>query len=127
MFNTRQAEESLLNWAGALPSVEKDPLSDKGILSQKFEASPYYLYLHAYWEENLGEGGYQKALELGFTDSKAMANTSEPMIASYSGNVAELASEISKAGNDDLELVVYQAVALKDGSQGNNPWLYEMP
>ena len=127
VFNTRQAEESLLNWAGALPSVEKDPLSDKGILSQKFEASPYYLYLHAYWEENLGEGGYQKALELGFTDSKAMANTSEPMIASYSGNVAELASEISKAGNDDLELVVYQAVALKDGSQGNNPWLYEMP
>ena len=38
VFNTRQAQESLLNWAGSIPANENDPLADKGILSQKLEA-----------------------------------------------------------------------------------------
>ena len=26
-----------------------------------------------------------------------------------------------------VDLVLYQAVGVRDGSQGNNPWLFELP
>ena len=123
VFNTRQAQESLLNWAGALPSTENDPLANKGILTQKTDASSYYLFVRNYWEGILGAAGFQKALELGVAE-----NSKNEGMVSYTGNVASLASSINKSAQSaGVDLVLYQAVGMRDGSQGNNPWLFELP
>ena len=94
VFNTRQAQESLLNWAGALPSMRNDPLADKGILSQKLEASPYYLFVRNYWEGILGAAGFQKALELGVARIQKMKG-----MVSYAGNVCDWRVHINKVGS----------------------------
>ncbi len=123
VFNTRQAQESLLNWAGALPNNEIDPLSGKGILSQKLEASSYYLYVKNYWDGILGAEGFQKSLEMGLAETPKTEG-----LAVYTGNVAGLASSITKAqASQGVDLVLYQSVGVRDGAQGNNPWLFELP
>jgi len=123
VFNTRQAQESLLNWAGSIPANENDPLADKGILSQKLEASPYYLFVRSYWEGILGAAEFQKALEMGVAET-----TKNEGIVIYVGNVSSLAAAIDKSSKSQgIDLVLYQSVGVREGSQGNNPWLFELP
>ena len=123
VFNTRQAQESLLNWAGSIPANENDPLADKGILSQKLEASPYYLFVRSYWEGVLGAAEFQKALEMGVAET-----TKNEGMVSYVGNVSDLAASINKSSQaQGVDLVLYQSVGVREGSQGNNPWLFELP
>ncbi len=124
VFNTRQAQESLLNWAGALPDATNNPFADKGILSQKLEASPYYLYIRNNWNEKLGDK-FNSTLEVGYFSDQANNNESIP---SYMGNVSNLSSAVSKSSAaNGIEMVLYQSVGMRDGAQGNNPWLYELP
>ncbi len=124
VFNTRQAQESLLNWAGALPDVTNNPFADKGILSQKLEASPYYLFIRNNWNEKLGDK-FNSTLEVGYFYDQVNNNESIP---SYLGNVSNLSSAISKSSAaNGIEMVLYQSVGMRDGAQGNNPWLYELP
>jgi len=123
VFNTRQAQESLLNWAGALPANEVDALKNKAILSQKIESSSFYLFVKNYWEGLIGAEAFQKALEMGGLELPKTEG-----IAVYTGNVSALAASITKAqASNGYDLVLYQSIGVKDGSQGNNPWLYELP
>lgn len=126
VFNTRQAQESLLSWANALPGSENDPFKNKRILSQKQDVSPFYLFLKSNWEATLGEG-FNKALEMGYYQADANVLNSFAMPA-YVGSVSALAPAISKAASSTgIDLVLYQSVGMRDGKSGNNPWLYEMP
>ena len=98
-------------------------MADKGILSQKLEASPFYLFVRSYWESVLGAAEFQKALELGV----ASTTKNEGMV-SYVGNVSTLAASINKSSQmQGIDLVLYQSVGVREGSQGNNPWLFELP
>ena len=54
VFNTRQAQISLLIWANAVVAPAKDPFASKGIFSQKLQASPYYNFMRANWSALLG-------------------------------------------------------------------------
>ncbi|MDA0685437.1 MAG: TAT-variant-translocated molybdopterin oxidoreductase [Bacteroidetes bacterium] len=123
VFNTRQAQVSLLTWAGALPQTDADPFAKKGILSQKFEAAPYYLYVVNNWKsQGIGADAWTKALEMGLiSGTSAAGNTA------YLGNAVALASEVSSKAGSGLEMAVYSGVGVRDGAHGNNPWLHEMP
>ncbi len=124
VFNTRQAQESLLSWAGALPDSSNNPFADKGILSQKLEASPYYLFIRNNWNVKLGDK-FNSTLEVGYYNDEKGNTEATP---SYMGNVSALASAVNKASSaNGIEMVLYQSVGMRDGSQGNNPWLYELP
>lgn len=125
VFNTRQAQVSLITWAGTLPQLEKDPFQDKGILSQKHKTSPYYSYIKNFWSTRLTgdlNTEFNKCLHDGVWNGAPVA----PAIPAYSGNVTALASGINTKASG-LDLILYTPVMLKDGSQGNNPWLQEMP
>jgi MoCo/4Fe-4S cofactor protein with predicted Tat translocation signal len=124
VFNTRQAQESLLIWAGAISNDATNQFADKGILSQKLEATPFYTYLRNQWEATIGADAFKKGLELGYVET-----TKNSGLLSYSGNVSGLTASISQLKNnaESIDLILYSSVAVKDGSQGNNPWLYEMP
>lgn len=105
LFATRQFEESLLVYTGSTES--------------------YYDYHKRYWTSRLGSSElYMKALQDGVV---------EPASASVSAgnyNSSAVASALTAVGNasgSGIELVLYQNVAMGDGSSANNPWLQELP
>jgi MoCo/4Fe-4S cofactor protein with predicted Tat translocation signal len=115
IFNTRQAQASLLKWAD--------------------QPSDFHEYMKAYWRKNVytqgGTGDFEKfwvkVLHDGvFTSNKAIASSSP----SFSGNIAASAESISKrykANSTGIELSLFENVGIGNGSVANNPWLQELP
>lgn len=117
LFDTRQAEASLLTWAGA-------------------DATDYYEYVKKYWQENIfpAQGKYtdfQSFFDQCLHDGVLTiprAVTMEMIV--FGGDLAAAASKIAgtyKERNEGIELALYETVAIGDGSQANNPWLQETP
>jgi Fe-S-cluster-containing dehydrogenase component len=99
IFNTRQAQDSFLVWAG----VE----------------TAYYDFLKSNWSSR---GNWDKNLH----DGVLMTDASNGGSVSVDAGSA-LASVSSKGAGSGLELVLYQNSSIGDGRQANNPWLQEMP
>ncbi|MCG8309393.1 MAG: TAT-variant-translocated molybdopterin oxidoreductase [Cytophagales bacterium] len=118
LFNTRQAQETLLAWAGK-PGVE------------------FYEYVKDYWKDNIFttqrkqldfQTFFDRSLHDGVYSVEARAITMEFIV--FGGDLNAAASNIAsayKAKSNGVELVLYETVALGDGSQANNPWLQETP
>ncbi len=127
VFKTRQAQESLLTWAGLAFKSLVDPFSNKTIMSQKAEASIYYLYIKNKWAL-MGvatDTAFNKALHDGVYKMEVKPST----IPAFSANLANVGSDLEKMIIDKnaIDLILYQNVAVKDGSLSNNPWLQETP
>lgn len=104
IFNTRQAQSSLLAWAGL--------------------DSDYHKYLKANWKSNiLGGKSWVSALH----DGVLTSGTSENAPVSFSGDLGAAASSISSTKGGGLEVSVYESIAIGTGAQANNPWLQELP
>lgn len=109
IFDTRQAQESLLTWSG--------------------ESKAYYDFIQEYWTENiypLSSGFssfisfWDKCLHDGFFEPEATAGDSPQANVDLSG--------VSVSGKSDgLELIIYEKNSIGNGAQANNPWLQEMP
>lgn len=110
IYNTRQAEVSLLTWAD-------QPIKD------------YYAYVRANWEKSVLAAAGKKwddVLQAGFIALPTKTVSSYI----FSGNVNDAATSVlalSKSLNKDIQLHVYQSVAVGSGDQGNNPYLQETP
>jgi molybdopterin-containing oxidoreductase family iron-sulfur binding subunit len=110
IYNTRQAEQSLLVWSN-------NPVQD------------YYTYVRNNWEKSvlLAVGKkWDDILQSGFVQLPAKAVSS----INFVGNTAAAATAIiaqSKSLAKDIELHVYQSVAVGSGNQANNPLLQETP
>src|SRR5690606_33445602 len=109
VFNTRQAEQSLLIWSD--------------------NALAYHDFVKENWEKNILAGTgktWENVLQAGFEykgDKPAQAY-------SFAGDVnaaAAAAVSASKALAKDVEVQLYQSVAIRDGKQGNNAYLHELP
>tara|TARA_Y100000589_G_C27181085_1_gene640777 strand:+ start:56 stop:3028 length:2973 start_codon:yes stop_codon:yes gene_type:complete len=75
----------------------------------------YYSYLKNYWS---GKVAWNKSLHDGIFDfSQGSAGAS-----SFKGSVKSISTSTT-----GIELSLYQATAMGDGSQSNNPWLQELP
>ena len=75
----------------------------------------YYSYLKSYWS---GKGAWNKFVHDGVFDF----NQGSLGDKFFRGSVKSVAT--SSTG---IELTLYQATAMGDGSQANNPWLQELP
>ena len=116
IFNTRQAQDSFLKWAG----------SDQN----------YYDYLRAGWEQDLYplssgssygfDGFWDKSLHDGVFE---LPSESSSMTSPATDQLGAAASAIGSrySSSSGLELVVYQNNSVGNGIQANNPWLQEMP
>ncbi|NJL11573.1 MAG: TAT-variant-translocated molybdopterin oxidoreductase [Microscillaceae bacterium] len=134
IYNTRQAQESLLTWAG--------------------QAMPFYDYVRAYWQANLfpaqsemssfddfwklslHNGVFQASGEAKpVSETPEEANQVEELVedapkGTFKADVNRALAEVAKrykANSNDLELTVYTKISIGDGSRANNPWLQEMP
>jgi len=111
LFNTRNAIESFLKWAG--------------------KEADAYDYIRTNWESELngkdGFGGFDKALHDGVCN---LGNTSlQATASSGTSDLAFAANAINQhAGKAaGVELFIYQKTGLGNGNQANNPWLQELP
>jgi molybdopterin-containing oxidoreductase family iron-sulfur binding subunit len=118
LFNTRQAQESFLKWAGNNTS--------------------YYDFLQEDWQATFAaqgaEGDFQsfwdKCLYDGVYEKMAVSEESEPMVFEGSGDISAAASAIGKtytAQGSGAELIIYTKVGIGSGAFANIPWLQEMP
>ena len=114
IFNTRQAQDSFLTWAGSEVNYFD---SIQVAWSTKYAQTTGFTSMEHFWDKTLQDGVYQ-------------APTSEAVAPAISVDVDKAASSIAKdfkANNSELELVIYQKAGVGDGTQANNPWLQEMP
>ncbi len=103
VFNTRQAQESFLKWAG----------NDKD----------YYSYVVENWK---GKLNWNEALHNGFY-AQAEKSAQKYSAASLPSEIVNTAYQTYTASKDKLELKLYSKVGLTDGTNANNPWLQELP
>jgi molybdopterin-containing oxidoreductase family iron-sulfur binding subunit len=118
LFSTRQAEESILRWAG---SSNLDANADQ----------PYYDYLKNNWKNTVFTKqsnylGFQAFWDASLHDGVVEIKQAEPA-ATFSGNVAEAANRINQPSNAELEISFFETVNIGGGQYANNPWLMEMP
>ncbi|WP_303310565.1 TAT-variant-translocated molybdopterin oxidoreductase [Hymenobacter sp. BT730] len=109
LFATRQAQDSLLTWAG--------------------NPSSYYNYLRNQWKGLLGgnfQKGWDKAVHDGVALGTALTAPAAPVAPAM--GVSEAISAINSAPKGSgVELVIYEKVGIGNGAEANNPWLQELP
>ncbi len=118
LFNTRQAQQTLLTWAGS-------------------ENTDYFEFVKSYWKENIFstqtkqldfQTFFDQCLYDGVYADDLRATTMEFIV--FGGDLNTAISQISstyKVQNEGIELAIYETIAIGDGSQANNPWLQETP
>src|SRR5690606_35188986 len=110
VYNTRQAEQSLLLWAG--------------------DKTDYYTFVKDNWEQQILAGStktWKDVLQTGFEFKGDQPASTYSFDVSGLGSVAQAITTQSKALANDVEVQLYQSVALKDGKQANNAYLQELP
>ncbi|WP_179416067.1 TAT-variant-translocated molybdopterin oxidoreductase [Mucilaginibacter sp. E4BP6] len=115
VYNTRQAETSLLAWSN-------------GTFKE------YYAYVRDNWDKKLlalgglsGLKGWETLLQTGYVkvaDKTATAYTTNHDLTAAAQTILAHSAELS-AGKVELQL--YQSIAMRDGKRANNPWLQELP
>lgn len=115
LYDTRQAQDSMLKWAG--------------------EEAPYHEFMKSVWREYAAQMGggeilfddfWFGALRRGVVNVNVPASEVEMEL-----NASAIAEAASKAASTpsggDFELVLYTKVGIGDGTQPVNPWLQELP
>ncbi len=115
IFATRQAQSSLLKWAG--------------------QPADFHEYVKSYWRKNVytqgGSGDFEKfwikSLHDGVFASNRNVAASAP---GFTGNIDMAASAVAKkykATSTGIELAIFENIGIGNGALANNPWLQEFP
>ena len=121
LFDTRQAEETLLRWAGAesFSADAEQPYLD--YLKSHWEAAIFptqnrFATFNTFWDSSLHDGVLEQAHEMGAAPA-------------FNGNVATAAGLVRKpaSANSDIEVIFFETVNMGAGQYASNPWLLEMP
>ncbi|ALI97948.1 TAT-variant-translocated molybdopterin oxidoreductase [Rufibacter tibetensis] len=111
IFNTRQAQDSLLKWTGS--------------------TSDYYSIIQRTWSGIVAGGtAWDKVahdgVALGTTGANDPVSPAAPMTLAAAAVALNKAGRAAGGNNNTLELEIYEKVAIGAGQHSNNPWLQEM-
>ncbi len=114
LFETRQAQESLLKWA----SLEVDYYAyiKKYWETKLFPTQNTYTRFTSFWEHSIHDGIYE-IKDLKPFETKAYSDII----------LAEVSSAIANHKVEGIELQVYENIGIGNGQHANNPWLQELP
>jgi molybdopterin-containing oxidoreductase family iron-sulfur binding subunit len=135
--STREALESLLNWAGN--SSNAHDYIAKYWETTLYATSAEITGFSTFWNKTLNAGLLVKSTEIVSTQITTAA-AATPAIASTTTNAtvteAKPIADLSAAGSaivnaansaKGVEVVIYEKTGLGWGAQANNPWLQELP
>ncbi|MDA9819416.1 TAT-variant-translocated molybdopterin oxidoreductase [Salibacteraceae bacterium] len=112
---TRQAQSTLLRWAGA-------------------ENTDYYTFLTSNWEKNIFTKQSKESFFKAFWNTSlhngmvSLASSSEVADGTtFTSGASDALASISKEKSDGWELQLYTKTSIGDGRAANNPHLQEMP
>jgi MoCo/4Fe-4S cofactor protein with predicted Tat translocation signal len=118
VYNTRQAEQSLLIWSD-------NPVKD------------YYSFVRRNWETNLlpkvglsGQVGWETLLQKGLikvADLPATTYTFNKDLSGIAQSIVNHSNQLVATGANAVELQVFQTINMGEGKRANNPWLQELP
>jgi molybdopterin-containing oxidoreductase family iron-sulfur binding subunit len=115
LFRTRPYQETLLRWSGdnrSFYEVLRQSWKEKIFSQQK-----QYPNFDDFWDRTLQKGAFvAEASPIGSPTFKAEG---------LDETVARLAAIAAKT--NDLNLVLYEKISIRDGRFANNPWLQELP
>ncbi len=115
LFDTRQAEESLMAWAGMPMSGDQ----------------PYLSYLKSNWQSTMYAGGSGFATFVGFWDNAlhdgVVKGGGGSQASGFNADISLAKGGVSKPSGSDLEIVFFEPVSIGNGVFSTNPWLQEMP
>jgi molybdopterin-containing oxidoreductase family iron-sulfur binding subunit len=141
LFNTRQAQETLLKWSGN--NLDYHTYLQKNWMDRVFPMQGKFMAFGEFWNNSLHDG----AIEVGKGEAMEMNNTSDstkaaPVVVSEKKkdekaaeekpvakvDLGEAASKIASVKSAaEFELALYEKVGIGNGNQANNPWLQELP
>jgi len=107
LFKTRQAQETLLRWAGSNET--------------------YYNFLRAGWQQITGgQAGWDKIIHDGVAAGSLLPT---PSFTGRAVNATDAASALSgTAAKQSIEVSLYEKVGIGEGGvEANNPFLHELP
>jgi molybdopterin-containing oxidoreductase family iron-sulfur binding subunit len=117
LFDTRQAELSLLIWAASPNLNLQDP-------------QPYYQYLKSAWTSDLQpkQNKYSPVAfwEMSLHDGIFEAPGAGRKVSFNSGATLN-SGAVSKPASAEVEISFYETVNIGNGQYAHNPWLQEMP
>ncbi len=129
IFDTRQAQESLLKWI-EIPS-------NKEIKKEEIEAeNTFYLYIKNYWKLNIFPNHKQFESFSAFWDNilqKGVFEKETTFITNKNENILHdsylknAALNILKNKPTGIEYTLYENIGIGNGKHANNPWLQELP
>ena len=121
LYETRQAQESLLVWGGeATRSSGKDSTVFYDFLRSTWEKYGFpmqtdYATFSEFWNW---------AVHNGSMDVKGMPAAEQQ---AFGGNLNAAVSGATSIGSHPVELIIYQKAGIGTGKDSANPWLQEMP
>lgn len=118
LYDTVQAEESLLVWSNNAKRGGKNSTVYYDFIRENWKSADFNTSsesFQTFWDTTVYQSVYSK-------DATAASNISfnEPSL----GKVKGL---LPKKGKGDVEVIFYQKSAIGRGDQAENPWLQEMP
>lgn len=111
VFDTRQAMESFLTWAGN--TTDAYTYVKNNWQNKMFGQQTKYGSFNQMWNESIQNGIFEMPAK------PAQAY-------SLSVSMSDMAAKAVKTGSG-IEFVAYESVPMRDGRNANNPWLQEMP
>ena len=112
LFKSRQAQETLLAWAGK-PVVSFHDYMKETWSSSIFGKQSGISSFSAFWTRSLRDGVFETA---------PAAASAMPFV----GNVTAAAQAVSKPAQG-TEVILYEKTGMGNGAHANNPWLLEFP
>jgi len=114
LYNTRQAQSTLLKWAG----MDED--------YHNFVKGTWEKYGYPMAQDQFGTFAsyWAKCLHDGVGEVPSMVEKKE---FAFTGDVNTAASKLPKPSTDGWELELYMKTSIGEGNQAGNPWLQELP
>ena len=120
LFQTRQAELSLLEWADSQNLNRQDD-------------QPYYQYLKSHWASEMFALQSKYSTPTAFWDMSLHDGVFEPPMThaatqpTVNSGVSVDLNAVTKPVGSEIEISFYETVHIGGGQYAHNPWLQEMP
>lgn len=129
---TRQAQESLLRWAGNTSDFHT--YMQKVWSERIFPLQSLNPSFVEFWNKSLHDGIIEVAgssstapNDVALKGATAKAEPKAEVKQAAGANLSESAQKINAIQPKELELALYEKIAIGNGNQANNPWLQELP